>query len=71
MKNDSILELQKKLESGEILEKNLSSKQKEQLKELYERQINLLKEMIPVYEKRLECYKNEILKKREILKKKK
>lgn len=56
-----LLELQKKYEDGIIVEKDLSSEEKERLISLYKVQICNLKSNITDLKKDLEYYKNKII----------
>lgn len=56
-----LLELQKKYEDGIIVEKDLSSEEKERLISLYKEQICNLKSNITDLKKDLEYYKNKII----------
>ena len=60
-KERQLLELQRKYESGEIKEENLSQSQKEELKEIYKKQITTLEERKVQYQRQIDGYKRQIL----------
>ena len=55
-----LLKLQEDLESGIVLEEDLSEQDVDALEELYKEQISLLKEMQEVYKKKIEFHKENI-----------
>ena len=61
-KEQKLVELQEKYEHGIILEEDLSDNEKEQLTNLYEKQIKTLEENVSIYKQDLELYKNKIIK---------
>lgn len=64
---NKLLQLQRDYESGKILEEQLTEQQKEKLVLLYKEQIKTINENIEVYNKKLDYYKDEIIKKRKKL----
>ena len=60
-KERQLLELQRKYESGEIKEENLSQSQKSELKEIYKKQITTLEERKVQYQRQIDGYKRQIL----------
>ena len=65
--NNQLLQLQRDYEDGKILEEQLTEEQKEKLILLYKQQIKTINENIEVYNKKLDYYKDEIIKKRKKL----
>jgi len=64
---ERLLKLQKDLEDGIIIEEELSDEDASALEELYNNQIELLKEMKDMYLNKLEFYKKNIKTNLEIL----
>ena len=60
-KERQLLELQRKYESGEIKEENLSQPQKSELIEIYKKQITTLEERKVQYQRQIDGYKRQIL----------
>ena len=64
---ERLLKIQKDLEDGIIIEEDLSNEDVNALEELYNKQIELLKEMKDMYSDKLEFYKKNIKTNLEIL----
>ena len=66
--SQKLYELQRKLEDGKINIKSLNYEDKEKLINLYEQQIDYLKDSIENRKKKLKDYKSKIIEKRKQLK---
>lgn len=65
LEKNIVLELQKKIENGELSEINLFKKEQEDIKKLYKEQIKQLKDEEIQYSQKLEYCRNLILMKKE------